>query len=265
MKNKLKIFEQILQEAKDPNNGEYYYLDIDWKDTYGDIINSISELVEEEKFQRFKNLSYIKVDEELEEEAIFINLEDFDELIHCIWSIAKTERIDNGEPNNKNIYYSYLNANWKDIAALANSLGRVKEKEEKRNLTVNYNHIINYIKRAIAHVNTNVFDNKYAISMGEQANKIIDKNTCIICIHVMPGFSVDEIDQYFDFDEPIEIKGYKAECLDEDEADEICDSIPEYRSFSGMRRPYHAHSYPYGESGGRIKGNYCQFYKYTKI
>ena len=131
MKNKLKIFEQILQEAKDPNNGEYYYLDIDWKDTYGDIINSISELVEEEKFQRFKNLSYIKVDEGLEEEAIFINLEDFDELIHCIWSIAKTERIDNGEPNNKNIYYSYLNANWKDIAALANSLGRVKEKEEK--------------------------------------------------------------------------------------------------------------------------------------
>ena len=103
MKNKLKIFEQILQEAKDSNNGEYYYLDIDWKDTYGDIINSIPKLVEEEKFQRFKNLSYIKVDEELEEEAIFINLEDFDELIHCIWSIAKTERIDNGEPNNKNI------------------------------------------------------------------------------------------------------------------------------------------------------------------
>ena len=111
MKNKLKIFEQILQEAKDSNNGEYYYLDIDWKDTYGDIINSIPKLVEEEKFQRFKNLSYIKVDE----------------------------------------------------------------------------------------------------------------------------------------------------------AEEICDSIPDYKNFSGMRYSYHAHSYPYGESGGRTKRNYCQFYKYTKI
>ena len=69
MKNKLKIFKQILQEAKDSNIGEYYYLDIDWKDTYGDIINSIPKLVEE-KFQRFKNLSYIKVDENLKKQFL---------------------------------------------------------------------------------------------------------------------------------------------------------------------------------------------------
>lgn len=169
---------------------------------FSNIIKSIKNLVKTEKFEKFSSLAYVDVDDE----CIGINMEDIDELIHCIWSIAKTERIDNGDPDTKNIHYSYLNADWKDITALANSLGRIKSKDEEANLED--------LEAAIRHVlyliNRNTFDEHRAFDIGYNACKKINKKECIICIHLGNGFTRSEVEELYSFDDPIDVKGYKA-------------------------------------------------------
>lgn len=252
-----KLFEAILNE----NNEElsYYPLDIQWRNTFNDIIKSIKKLVKTEKFGKFSSLAYVDV----YDECIGVNIEDIDELIHCIWSIAKTERIDNGDPDNKNIHYSYLNADWKDITALANSLGRIKNSAKDKE--ANLEDIEDRIRHVLYLRNRNTFDNYCAYGIGYKACKKINKKECIICIYVGEGFTHSEVAKYFSLDDPIELEGYKVRLLDDDEAEEFCWDIPYYEGFSGFRSHYMPHGYITSEGLRGTNKAYCQFYKYTKI
>lgn len=65
----------------------------------------------------YRNLDYVRSHSENGEFVVDIYLIDVEQLVRCIWHIAQIERNDKGWTD-RDHYYCYLNANWKDVCEL---------------------------------------------------------------------------------------------------------------------------------------------------
>lgn len=115
---------------------EKVYTGLAYKEEYVNIINSVPGQISDgigEGFERtsaifrhyFECISYIRCENINGEFVIDAYHSDLPTIVNCIWRIAKIEREDNGNVDNKNIYYYYLDANWSDICKLQGSLNKI--------------------------------------------------------------------------------------------------------------------------------------------
>ena len=115
---------------------EKVYTGLAYKEDYVNIINSvpgqISDGIGEGSGRTsaifrhyFECISYIRCENINGEFVIDAYHSDLPTIVNCIWRIAKIEREDNGNVDNKNIYYYYLDANWSDICKLQGSLNKI--------------------------------------------------------------------------------------------------------------------------------------------
>lgn len=115
---------------------EKIYTGLAYKKDYVNIINSvpgqISDGIGEGSGRTsaifrycFDCISYIGCENINGEFVIDAYHSDLPTIVNCIWRIAKIEREDNGDVNNKNIYYKYLNADWSDICKLQGALNKI--------------------------------------------------------------------------------------------------------------------------------------------
>lgn len=115
---------------------EKIYTGLAYKEDYASIINSvpgqISDGIGEGSGRTsaifrhyFECISYISCENVNGEFVIDAYHSDLPTIVNCIWRIAKIEREDNGNVDNKNIYYDYLDANWSDICKLQGSLNKI--------------------------------------------------------------------------------------------------------------------------------------------
>lgn len=80
----------------------------------------------------YEGLGKVRAGEKNGELVIYISLYGLHNLIRCIWRIAQIERNDKGV-SNRNMYYQYLDADWKTICALQavlNSIASGKKANE---------------------------------------------------------------------------------------------------------------------------------------
>ena len=115
---------------------EKIYTGLAYKEDYVNIINSvpgqISDGIGEGSGRTsaifrhyFDCISYIGCENINGEFVIDAYHSDLPTIVNCIWRIAKIEREDNGDVNNKNIYYEYLDADWSDICKLQGALNKI--------------------------------------------------------------------------------------------------------------------------------------------
>lgn len=115
---------------------EKIYTGLAYKEDYVNIINSvpgqISDGIGEGSGRTsaifryyFDCISYIGCENINGEFVIDAYHSDLPTIVNCIWRIAKIEREDNGDVNNKNIYYEYLDADWSDICKLQGVLNKI--------------------------------------------------------------------------------------------------------------------------------------------
>ena len=115
---------------------EKIYTGLAYKEDYVNIINSVPGQITDgigEGSGRtsaifrhyFDCISYIGCENINGEFVIDAYHSDLPTIVNCIWRIAKIEREDNGDVNNKNIYYEYLDADWSDICKLQGTLNKI--------------------------------------------------------------------------------------------------------------------------------------------
>lgn len=115
---------------------EKIYTGLAYKEDYVNIINSVPGQITDgigEGSGRtsaifryyFDCISYIGCENINGEFVIDAYHSDLPTIVNCIWRIAKIEREDNGDVNNKNIYYEYLKADWSDICKLQGALNKI--------------------------------------------------------------------------------------------------------------------------------------------
>lgn len=74
----------------------------------------------------YECLSNVKTGEKNGELIVYVDLDDLRKLIRCIWRVAQIERKDKGiSDSDRNMYYEYLDADWKTICALQAVLGSI--------------------------------------------------------------------------------------------------------------------------------------------
>ncbi|MCF0126062.1 MAG: hypothetical protein HUJ68_09990 [Clostridia bacterium] len=143
-------FSEVFQESKKNNLkesiSEYYsgekfpvYTGLAYKNEYASIISSVngqiwdgigeSDSREGKIFNYYyKCLTGVSTTSENDELVVWIPTfaDDVEILIRCIWRIAQIERNYKGTKN-KNMYYYYLNADWKSICALQAALNKAPD------------------------------------------------------------------------------------------------------------------------------------------
>lgn len=106
------------------DKGEYHEI---IRSVVGQIYDGIGEGSGRESkiFQYYyRVLDYISCRNDNGEFVVNVHKFDIEQLIRCIWRIAQIERNDNGT-SNKDIWYEYLDADWKSICALNAALKAV--------------------------------------------------------------------------------------------------------------------------------------------
>lgn len=124
-----------LVEEQEQYTPDYIFTGLQAKEEYGSIISAVVGQIYDgigEGFDRTSRIFRYYFEELIDVSSTEVNGEFvvkvepnlLDKLINCIWRIAKIER-DDMDSLNKNIYYEYLDAEWRDICALQAALKKV--------------------------------------------------------------------------------------------------------------------------------------------
>lgn len=133
-KNGLILVDKTLNERTEGD--AYVYTGLPYKDEYSSIIHAIhgqiydgigegggrTGAIYRHYFEPLMDVNTKNVNGEFVLTLYHLNSDMIDLLSNCIWRTASIERNDNGDTNNRDIYYDYLRADWKDICKLQGAL-----------------------------------------------------------------------------------------------------------------------------------------------